>query len=176
MSLHKVIPPPDRTLGLSTRAIATSSTPNLKPSSEEFPTYLDNEGNFVPRHSAEHSRLMWKIDLHVLPWLAIFYFLSFLDRVNIGNARLFSLEADLNMAGSDFNIALLVFFAPYILFEIPSNLVLRKITPRIWLPCIHSPSLLIISAYVWVGNHHDCDRIHSKFTGIGRLPSLSWSI
>ena len=77
---------------------------------------------------------MWKIDLHILPWLAVFYFLSFLDRVNIGNARLFNLESDLHMSGSDFNVALLVFFAPYILFEIPSNLVLRKVTPQRWLP------------------------------------------
>lgn len=98
-------------------------------SAEDLPN-----GNFIPCATAQHNRVMWKIDLHILPWLAIFFFLSFLDRVNIGNARLFGLESDLHMSGSDFNIALLVFFAPYILFEIPSNLVLRKITPRIWLP------------------------------------------
>jgi hypothetical protein len=99
-------------------------------------TYRVSEGTFVSsRSNAQHNRLMWKIDLHILPWLAIFYFLSFLDRVNIGNARLFGLESDLGMAGPDFNVALLVFFGPYILFEIPSNLILRKITPRIWLPC-----------------------------------------
>ena len=97
-------------------------------------SYIDTEGNFVSRPGPQHNRLMWKVDLHVLPWLAIFYFLSFLDRVNIGNARLFNLESDLNMSGSDFNIALLAFFGPYILFEIPSNLVLRKVTPRVWLP------------------------------------------
>lgn len=107
------------------------------------PSSIDNEGSFIPRPAQQHNRLMWKIDLHILPWLAIFYFLSFLDRVNIGNARLFNLESDLHMSGSDFNIALLVFFAPYILFEIPSNLVLRKITPRIWLPGNASHHLIV---------------------------------
>jgi hypothetical protein len=106
---------------------------NLNP--KDGTTCLDPDSAVNTRSNAQHNRLMWKIDLHILPYLALFYFLSFLDRVNIGNARLFGLESDLGMAGSDFNVALLVFFAPYILFEIPSNLILRNLTPRIWLPC-----------------------------------------
>lgn len=70
----------------------------------------------------------------MLPPIFILWFLSFIDRVNIGMARLGGLEKDLNMHGNNFNIALTIFFAPMILFEVPSNLVLRRIGPSHWLP------------------------------------------
>lgn len=103
----------------------------------EQPTYIDHEGRFIEKSPSEHRKLMFKIDIHVIPWIAILYFLAFLDRVNIGNARLFGLEADTGLVGNQYNIALLLFFVPYILFEVPSNLVLKKMRPRIWLPSIH---------------------------------------
>lgn len=40
---------------------------------------------------------------------------------------------DLHMAGNDYNVALLVFFVPYILFEVPSNIVLKRLAPSTWL-------------------------------------------
>ena len=40
------------------------------------------------------------------------------------------------MHGNDYNIALLVFFVPYILFEIPANLLLKKMAPSTWLSLI----------------------------------------
>lgn len=40
------------------------------------------------------------------------------------------------MRGSDYNIALFIFFIPYILFEVPSNLVLKKMKPSTWLSLI----------------------------------------
>ena len=40
------------------------------------------------------------------------------------------------MKGNDYNIALFVFFIPYILFEVPCNLLLKRIRPSLWLPGI----------------------------------------
>jgi hypothetical protein len=40
------------------------------------------------------------------------------------------------MHGNDYNVALLVFFVPYILFEIPCNLILKKMAPSTWLSII----------------------------------------
>lgn len=40
------------------------------------------------------------------------------------------------MTGNDYNVALLVFFVPYILFEIPSNLILKRVAPSTWLSLI----------------------------------------
>lgn len=50
--------------------------------------------------------------------------LAFLDRVNISNARSFGLEADLGMdpTSLQFSTAVVIFFVPYVLFEIPSNM------------------------------------------------------
>lgn len=82
---------------------------------------------------AAEKRLLWKVDLHVVPILTFLFLLAFLDRINIGNARLQGLEKDLNMTGHDYNIALFIFFIPYILFELPSNLFLKKLPPSSWL-------------------------------------------
>ncbi|KAL2355839.1 major facilitator superfamily domain-containing protein [Cryomyces antarcticus] len=81
----------------------------------------------------EARRLNRKLDARVLPPLVFLWFLSFVDRVNIGNARLQGLEKDLQMTGNDFNVTLVVFFVPFILFEVPSNLVSRKLAPSTWL-------------------------------------------
>ncbi|KAF2501681.1 MFS general substrate transporter [Lophium mytilinum] len=77
--------------------------------------------------------LLRKLDLHILPPLFTLFLLAFLDRTNIGNARIQGLTEDLHLHGSAYNTALLTFFIPYILFEIPSNLVLRALAPSTWL-------------------------------------------
>jgi hypothetical protein len=82
--------------------------------------------------SISERRLTWKIDLHLVPPLCILYLLAFLDRVNIANARLYSLEKDLGLLGNQYNICLVMFFVPYVIFEIPANLLLKKFRPSIW--------------------------------------------
>jgi hypothetical protein len=64
------------------------------------------------------SRLRLKIDLMIIPTVALLYLFCFIDRANIGNARLAGLEKDLNMKGYDYNAVLSVFFISYILFEV----------------------------------------------------------
>jgi hypothetical protein len=54
------------------------------------------------------KRLLRKIDMRLIPFLALLYLLSFLDRTNIGNARLAGLEADLGMTGLQYNVRLLI--------------------------------------------------------------------
>ncbi|KAK4048922.1 hypothetical protein OIV83_004478 [Microbotryomycetes sp. JL201] len=86
--------------------------------------------------AAEEAKLYRKVDIHLLPMLAILYLLSFMDRGNIGNARLAGLEADLGMSGNDYSIALSVFFITYCLCEVPANLMLKKLRPSLWLAMI----------------------------------------
>ncbi|CAK7204572.1 hypothetical protein SEUCBS139899_007330 [Sporothrix eucalyptigena] len=83
-------------------------------------------------HQAEKA-LVRKIDRHIVPVVMIAYLLCFLDRTNIGNAKLFGLEADLGLHGTQYNIAVAVLFIPYVLVEVPSNLLLKKFTPSKWL-------------------------------------------
>ncbi|KAJ7759295.1 MFS general substrate transporter [Mycena olivaceomarginata] len=87
--------------------------------------------------TAEEERKLWrKIDLRLMPILSLMYLASFIDRSNIGNARLQGLEAELELTGNKFNIALTMFFIPYCIFECPSNLVLKRFLPSRWLPGI----------------------------------------
>ncbi|ROT34479.1 pantothenate transporter liz1 [Sodiomyces alkalinus F11] len=83
--------------------------------------------------STTDRRLMTKIDFHVVPFLCIMYLLAFLDRVNIANANVFGLSEELELTGTLYNNALVVFFVPYILLEIPSNILLKKFKPHVWL-------------------------------------------
>lgn len=74
----------------------------------------------------------WKRDLVLLPLICVMYTILFLDRTNIANARIEGLEKDLDMPSNGYNNCLWIFYIPFILAEIPSNLVLafRKIKPR----------------------------------------------
>jgi MFS family permease len=85
-----------------------------------------------PPHTTE-ARLMRKIDFRVIPFLVVLYLLAFLDRVNIANAKSFSLTQDLNLGGVEYNTVLTIFFVPYVVFEIPSNIFLKRFSPRLWL-------------------------------------------
>lgn len=46
------------------------------------------------------------------------------------------MEKDLRMSGNDYSIALLAFFVTYIVFEIPSNIILKRVAPSTWLSLI----------------------------------------
>lgn len=85
-----------------------------------------------PPHTTER-RLVTKIDWHVVPFLCILYLLAFLDRINISNANVFGLSKQLGLNGDEFNVALVIFFVPYVLFEIPSNILLKRFKPHVWL-------------------------------------------
>ena len=61
------------------------------------------------------------------------YLLAFLDRTNIANASVFGLQKDLGLTGDQYNTALTMFFIPYIVFEIPSNIILKRLKPHVWL-------------------------------------------
>ncbi|KAG6810625.1 hypothetical protein H0H93_014850 [Arthromyces matolae] len=75
-----------------------------------------------------------RIDLFVLPVVAMFYLLSFLDRTNFGNARVSGLQKDLKMSNHQYSVALTVTYVPYIVAELPSNLLLKTVGPNLMLP------------------------------------------
>ncbi|KAK3940242.1 major facilitator superfamily domain-containing protein [Diplogelasinospora grovesii] len=82
---------------------------------------------------AAEKRLLWKLDLTIFPILYIVYMMSFLDRINISNARIQGLPKDIDLSGNRFNIALFVYFIPYILLEVPSNMLIRRVRPSWYL-------------------------------------------
>ncbi|KAF2467306.1 putative MFS transporter [Lindgomyces ingoldianus] len=85
---------------------------------------------------AAESRLRWKIDLCIIPTVALLYLFCFIDRANIGNAKIAGLEKDLKLKNYDYNAVLSVFYISYIIFEIPSNICCKWIGPGWFIPAI----------------------------------------
>lgn len=110
-------------------------------------------GPSVEQLTIDEKRLLLKIDLRILPILCVVYLMAFIDRydlpynrshqtdciifsrVNIGNAQLFSLPQDLQLTTHEYNVALAVFFVSYIIFEIPANVIMRRVKPHIFSTC-----------------------------------------
>ncbi|KAG4034803.1 hypothetical protein MFRU_002g01550 [Monilinia fructicola] len=108
-----------------------------------------------PSNTTE-AKLMRKIDLRVIPFLCIMYLLAFLDRVNIANAKSFHLSQDLKLTGNQYNTALTIFFVPYVFFEIPSNILMKRLNPNIWLS-----SLMFLFGLVSI-----CQGLVQNFSGL----------
>lgn len=68
--------------------------------------------------------------------ISLLFTMSFLDRVNVGVAKLAGLTTDLNLTTNKFNNISVIFFVSYVAFEIPSNLILKKMRPSRWIPTI----------------------------------------
>ncbi|KAJ5994232.1 hypothetical protein N7451_009956 [Penicillium sp. IBT 35674x] len=84
----------------------------------------------------EEKALVRKIDLMLLPVIWVMYLLSYMDRTNIANAKVSGMEEDLNLNSNEYSVALVVYFVGYVVFEVPSNLVLARTRPSIFLPAI----------------------------------------
>ncbi|KAK5050538.1 hypothetical protein LTR84_003819 [Exophiala bonariae] len=79
------------------------------------------------------KKLLRRIDLHIVAWLAALYALSLLDRTNIGSAKVAGMEVDLKLTGNRYSIVSLMLFPTYILLEVPSNMLIRRISVRRYL-------------------------------------------
>jgi hypothetical protein len=117
----------------------------------------------VPRERLEydnHSRkaLIRKVDWRLLPILGALYSIALIDRVNISAARVAGMDKDLGLnIGDRYTVALVVFFPPYFLLELPSNIALRRVGAANWLALIAfswgelthllQPSLLLYNLY-----------------------------
>ncbi|KAK0387862.1 hypothetical protein NLU13_4107 [Sarocladium strictum] len=77
----------------------------------------------------EEIRLVRKLDWCIMPLLMFMYFLNYVDRNAIAQARLNGLEDDLGMSGTDFNTAVSILFVGYVLMQVPSNMLITKVKP-----------------------------------------------
>lgn len=78
------------------------------------------------------DKLFRKIYTRVLPLVMVGFFLSYLDRVNVGFAKL-EMSSDLGFSEAVFGLGAGVFFIGYFIFEVPSNLILAKVGARRWI-------------------------------------------
>lgn len=96
--------------------------------------------------TATFRKVAWRI----VPLLFAGYIAAFLDRVNIGFAKL-QMASDLEFSDAVYGFGAGVFFIGYFIFEVPSNLVLRKVGARIWLARIMLSWALISAGFMFTG-------------------------
>src|SRR6516225_726403 len=73
-----------------------------------------------------------KLQIRLLPFLFALYVVAFIDRINLGFAAL-SMNRELGITSQQFGFAAGIFFWGYLLFEIPSNLILHRVGARVWI-------------------------------------------
>jgi MFS transporter, ACS family, phthalate transporter len=77
----------------------------------------------------DENRLYRKVILRIIPFIFICYVLNYVDRVNVSFAKL-QFQSDLNLTDASYGLGVGLFYVGYILFEVPSNLLLQKIGAR----------------------------------------------
>ncbi|KAK0622775.1 major facilitator superfamily domain-containing protein [Immersiella caudata] len=83
---------------------------------------------------AAEARLRTKIDLYIIPTVMLLYLMNFIDRTNIGNAKIARMDLDTGMVGYDYNMILSAFYIGYIVFELPAVALCKAIGPGWFLP------------------------------------------
>ncbi|KAF9533276.1 putative MFS transporter [Crepidotus variabilis] len=81
----------------------------------------------------EKQKILRKVDWRLIPLLTFLYLVAFIDRSNIGNAKIAGLNSQLKLHGLQYNAAVTLFYVPYTLLEIPSNIVLKMMRPSRWI-------------------------------------------
>lgn len=125
----------------------------------------------------DERAVLRKMDIRLIPMLSLLYLLAFLDRGNIGNAKIEGLVDDLHMTGPQYNWTCMisrqwdfvskrltftfsivtVFFFTYCVFELPSNLLLKKLRPSRWLPLIMVAwGIVMVSNYLVPESFYEC--------------------
>lgn len=114
--------------------IATGDAPSLPAADDQDQSLMLSTAE--EEKAREEKALLRKIDFRLIPAVWIMYLLSYLDRSNIGNAYTSGMGAELKMSSQAYSVVLLVFFITYVLCEVPSNMILSRARPSIYLPTL----------------------------------------
>ncbi|GGB01461.1 MFS transporter [Brucella endophytica] len=93
-----------------------------------------------------------KISIRLVPFIALMFFINFLDRTAISFAGPSGMTADLALSAAQFGFAAGIFFVGYIILEIPSNLALHKFGARKWLARIMVTWGIVAILFTWVSS------------------------
>lgn len=100
---------------------------------------------------ARENAVFRKVVRRIVPFLVLCYVVSYLDRVNVGFAKL-QMSDDLGFSEAAYGLGAGLFFIGYFLFEVPSNLMLQRIGARTWIARIMISWGLVSASFVFVSN------------------------
>src|SRR6185312_2270151 len=121
----------------------------------------------------EESTAIRRAGLRLLPLLALLYFVSFLDRVNVGFGAL-TMNADMGLDARQFGFGAGIFFVGYIAFAVPANLMLKKAGASRWLAgiAIVWGAVALLMAFVRTPAEFYLQRLLLGATESGFLPGV----
>jgi ACS family tartrate transporter-like MFS transporter len=99
------------------------------------------------------TRVVRKISWRILPFVMLLYFISFLDRVNVGFAA-FTMNKAIGLTPAMYGLGGGLFFVGYFLFEVPSNLILYRVGVRVWIARIMVTWGLVSAGSAFVTGPH----------------------
>ncbi|KAB8211151.1 major facilitator superfamily domain-containing protein [Aspergillus parasiticus] len=114
----------------------TKSFPDLAGDPEAKKDVIEEEAPMDERTLKLDRQTVLRLDLILMPMTLMLYLLAWLDRANVGNARVAGLEKDLNLTDLQYKTAITVTYVPYVVSELPSNLLLKIVGPRLLLPTL----------------------------------------
>ena len=113
---------------------------------------MASEALALPREAADtESQLYRKVTWRLMPLLFACYVAAYLDRVNVGFAKL-QMLGDLHFSETVYGLGAGIFFIGYFLFEVPSNIILHKVGARVWIARVMVSWALISAAMAFVNS------------------------
>ena len=112
------------------------------------------------------KRTIGKVMTRLVPFLIVCYFVAYLDRVNVGFAKL-TMDKDLGLTETMFGFGSGVFFLAYFLFEVPSNLFLEKFGARRWIARIMITWGILSGAMAFIPQISSATGISPEYTFYG---------
>src|ERR1700743_1834318 len=91
------------------------------------------------------GKVMWRL----IPFLIVCYFVAYLDRVNVGFAKLHMNQA-LGLSEAAFGLGAGLFFVGYFIFEVPSNIFLERVGARVWIARIMITWGIVSAAFAFI--------------------------
>lgn len=128
----------ESTADIEKQPVAPGASHDEGGSSKEAAASSSSSSSSSSPSPAERA-LLRRQDRRIVPLSAAIYFLAYLDRSNIGNAKVLNsstgddMQTETRTTGYQFTVALMIFLVGYFLFEVPSNILLKRFRPSRWL-------------------------------------------
>ncbi|MDT8913293.1 MFS transporter [Amycolatopsis sp. PS_44_ISF1] len=118
-------------------------------------------------------RAIRKVAVRIMPVIGLLYVFNYMDRANIGYAQL-GMAKELTITAATFGAASAIFFLAYVVFEIPSNMVMKKVGARLWLSriAVSWGIVTVLTGFVASVTHLVLARILLGVAEAGLFPGL----
>lgn len=96
--------------------------------------FLTTHQDYEPTRTHKERKFVQKLDFSLLTILSLGYFIKNLDSTNISNAYVSGMKEALEMNGNQLNLIDVAWTTGYVIGQLPSQLILTKVRPSIWIP------------------------------------------